>query len=102
MQSPQLQAKDAQLMKELGPGRGQCSIVQQLLDQVQDGQSASSSQTANTVYQVLSLRTPQGADPTWCHSNDRHALAVAVLNGHPQVIPVLVQQGASIDQQSGP
>uniref|UniRef100_A0A3B5KFN7 Uncharacterized protein n=1 Tax=Takifugu rubripes TaxID=31033 RepID=A0A3B5KFN7_TAKRU len=76
MQSPQLQVKDAQLMKELGPGRGQCSIVQQLLD--------------------------QGADPTCCHSNDRHALAVAVLNGHHQVLPVLVQQGANIDQQSGP
>lgn len=100
MQSPQLQVKDAQLMKELGPGRGQCSIVQQLLDQVQDGQSASSSQTANIPSALF--MNPQGADPTCCHSNDRHALAVAVLNGHHQVLPVLVQQGANIDQQSGP
>lgn len=61
MQSPQLQVKDAQLMKELGPGRGQCSIVQQLLDQVQDGQSASSSQTANM--QMLSLQTLREQTP---------------------------------------
>lgn len=61
MQSPQLQVKYAQLMKELGPGRGQCSIVQQLLDQVQDRQSASSSLTANIP--MLSLQTPREQTP---------------------------------------
>lgn len=100
MQSPQLQVKNAQLMKELGPGRGQCGIVQQLLDQVQDGQLVSSSQTANIP--SGDFTNPQGADPTRCHGNARHALAVAVLNGHPQVLPILVQQGADVDQQSGP
>lgn len=29
-----LQVKDAELMKELGPGRGQVGIIRQLLDQV--------------------------------------------------------------------
>uniref|UniRef100_H3BXD7 Uncharacterized protein n=1 Tax=Tetraodon nigroviridis TaxID=99883 RepID=H3BXD7_TETNG len=68
--------RDAQLMMELAPGRGQLSIVQQLLD--------------------------QGADPACCHSNGRHPLALAVLNGHHQVLPELVQRGAPVDQQSGP
>ncbi|TKS67944.1 Double zinc ribbon and ankyrin repeat-containing protein 1 [Collichthys lucidus] len=49
------QVKDVQLLKELAPGRGQISVIQQLLD--------------------------QGADPSCCGSDGRHALAVAVLNG---------------------
>uniref|UniRef100_A0A3B4VKX6 Double zinc ribbon and ankyrin repeat domains 1 n=1 Tax=Seriola dumerili TaxID=41447 RepID=A0A3B4VKX6_SERDU len=70
-----LQVKDSQLLKELGPGRGQISVIQQLLD--------------------------QGADPSCCGSNGRHALAVAVVNGHCDVLPVLVQRGADVEQQSG-
>ncbi|KAK2817635.1 hypothetical protein Q5P01_025826 [Channa striata] len=73
--TPKPPVKDVQLLQELGPGQGQISIIQQLLD--------------------------QGADPSCCDSDGRHALAIAVLNGHHDVLPVLVQQGADIDQQSG-
>uniref|UniRef100_A0A3Q3F3E5 Double zinc ribbon and ankyrin repeat domains 1 n=1 Tax=Labrus bergylta TaxID=56723 RepID=A0A3Q3F3E5_9LABR len=69
------QMNDVQLLKELGPGRGQISVIQQLLD--------------------------QGADPSCCDSDGRHALAVAVVNGHHDALPVLVQRGADVDQQSG-
>uniref|UniRef100_A0A3B3BQ24 Double zinc ribbon and ankyrin repeat domains 1 n=1 Tax=Oryzias melastigma TaxID=30732 RepID=A0A3B3BQ24_ORYME len=64
------------LLKELGPGGGRISTVQRLLD--------------------------QGADPSRCGSDGRHLLAVAVMNGHPDVLPVLLQRGADADQQSGP
>ncbi|XP_044045700.1 double zinc ribbon and ankyrin repeat-containing protein 1 isoform X2 [Siniperca chuatsi] len=74
--TPKPPVKDVQLLKELGPGGGQISVIQQLLD--------------------------QGADPSCCGSDGRHALAVAVLNGHHDVLPVLVQRGADVDQQSGP
>ncbi|XP_076584398.1 double zinc ribbon and ankyrin repeat-containing protein 1 isoform X2 [Chaetodon auriga] len=73
--TPKPAVKAAQLLKELGPDRGQISVVQQLLD--------------------------QGADPSCCGSDGRHALAVAVVNGHHDVLPVLVQRGADVDQQSG-
>ncbi|XP_040892498.1 double zinc ribbon and ankyrin repeat-containing protein 1 isoform X2 [Toxotes jaculatrix] len=76
MPKPQLQVKDIPLLKELCPSRGQISVIQQLLD--------------------------QGADPSCCGSDGRHALAVAVMNGHCDVLPVLVQHGADVDQQSGP
>uniref|UniRef100_A0A3Q3BCA2 Uncharacterized protein n=1 Tax=Kryptolebias marmoratus TaxID=37003 RepID=A0A3Q3BCA2_KRYMA len=66
----------SQLLKELGPDRGRISTIQQLLD--------------------------QGADPSCCGSDGRHALTVAVVNGHHDVLPVLVQRGADVDQQSGP
>ncbi|XP_077936103.1 double zinc ribbon and ankyrin repeat-containing protein 1 isoform X1 [Gasterosteus aculeatus] len=74
---PRPPVRDVQLLKELGPGpgRGRISIIQQLLD--------------------------QGADPSCCDANGRHALAVAVVNGHHDVLPVLVQRGANVDQQSG-
>ncbi|XP_062420654.1 double zinc ribbon and ankyrin repeat-containing protein 1 isoform X1 [Pungitius pungitius] len=71
---PRPPVRDVQLLKELGPGRGRISIIQQLLD--------------------------QGADPSCCDANGRHALAVAVVNGHHDVLPVLVQRGADVDQQS--
>ncbi|XP_069578174.1 double zinc ribbon and ankyrin repeat-containing protein 1 [Brachyistius frenatus] len=74
--SPRPPVRDGQLLKELGPGRGQISAVQQLLD--------------------------QGADPSCCGSDGRHALSVAVVNGHHDIVPVLVQRGAGVDQQSGP
>uniref|UniRef100_A0A3Q4HTN0 Double zinc ribbon and ankyrin repeat domains 1 n=1 Tax=Neolamprologus brichardi TaxID=32507 RepID=A0A3Q4HTN0_NEOBR len=67
--------KDVQLLMELGPGRGEVGVIQQLLD--------------------------QGADPSCCRSDGLHALAVAVVNGHRDVLPVLVQRGADVDQQSG-
>ncbi|XP_061573294.1 double zinc ribbon and ankyrin repeat-containing protein 1 [Cololabis saira] len=67
---------DTQLLKEVGPGGGRVSAVQQLLD--------------------------QGTDPSCCGSDGRHALAVAVVNGHHDVLPVLVQRGADVDQRSGP
>ncbi|XP_035993602.1 double zinc ribbon and ankyrin repeat-containing protein 1 isoform X1 [Fundulus heteroclitus] len=73
---PEPSVTDCQLHKELGPDRGQISIIQQLLD--------------------------QGADVSSCGSDSRHALAVAVVNGHCDVLPVLVQRGADVDQQSGP
>ncbi|XP_073329406.1 double zinc ribbon and ankyrin repeat-containing protein 1 [Pagrus major] len=73
--TPKPPVKDVQLLKELGPSRGQISVIQQLLD--------------------------QGADPSCCGGDGRHALAVAVLNGHHDVLPVLVQRGADVDEQSG-
>uniref|UniRef100_A0A8C3SBI6 Double zinc ribbon and ankyrin repeat-containing protein 1 n=1 Tax=Chelydra serpentina TaxID=8475 RepID=A0A8C3SBI6_CHESE len=66
-----------QLLKEVGPeGEGKISLVEQLLD--------------------------EGADPNCTNREDRPALTVAVLNRHDEVVPVLVQKGADIDQQSGP
>uniref|UniRef100_A0A3P8ZGK3 Double zinc ribbon and ankyrin repeat-containing protein 1 n=1 Tax=Esox lucius TaxID=8010 RepID=A0A3P8ZGK3_ESOLU len=44
----------------------------------------------------------QGADPSCQGSDGRPALVVAVLHGHHEVLPVLVQRGADINQQSGP
>ncbi|XP_062282926.1 double zinc ribbon and ankyrin repeat-containing protein 1 [Scomber scombrus] len=73
--APKPPVKDGQLLRELGPGRAQISVVQQILD--------------------------QGADPSCCGSDGRHALAVAVVNGHHDILPVLVQRGADINQQSG-
>uniref|UniRef100_UPI0037E70E3E double zinc ribbon and ankyrin repeat-containing protein 1 n=1 Tax=Semicossyphus pulcher TaxID=241346 RepID=UPI0037E70E3E len=74
--TPKPPVKDEQLLKELGPGCGQISVIQQLLD--------------------------QGADPSCCDSDGQHALTVAVVNGHHDVLPVLVQRGADVEQQSGP
>ncbi|XP_024658512.1 double zinc ribbon and ankyrin repeat-containing protein 1 isoform X4 [Maylandia zebra] len=73
--TPKPLVKDVQLLTELGPGRGEVGVIQQLLD--------------------------QGADPSCCRSDGLHALAVAVVNGHHDVLPVLVQRGADVDQQSG-
>ncbi|KAI4883741.1 hypothetical protein NFI96_022357 [Prochilodus magdalenae] len=71
------ESKNSLLLKEVGPGRqGRISVVQQLLD--------------------------EGADPTGLGSDGRPALVSAVINGHHDVIPVLVQKDADIDQQSGP
>ncbi|XP_074845409.1 double zinc ribbon and ankyrin repeat-containing protein 1 [Carettochelys insculpta] len=64
------------LLKEVGPeGEGRISLVEQLLD--------------------------EGADPNCANNEDRPALTIAVLNRHDEVVPVLVQKGADIDQQSG-
>ncbi|XP_059186997.1 double zinc ribbon and ankyrin repeat-containing protein 1 [Centropristis striata] len=73
-----LQVWEVRLLAELGPGpgRGQAGVVQQFLD--------------------------QGVDPSCCDADGRHALAVAAVNGHHDVLPVLVQRGADVDQQSGP
>nr|XP_046233601.1 double zinc ribbon and ankyrin repeat-containing protein 1 isoform X2 [Scatophagus argus] len=71
---PKPLAKDIQLLRELGPGRGDVSVIQELLD--------------------------QGADPACCSRDGQHALAVAVVNGHHDALPVLVQRGADVDQQS--
>ncbi|KAL1006200.1 hypothetical protein UPYG_G00069160 [Umbra pygmaea] len=69
-------SKDSLLLREVGPdGRGDISVIQQLLD--------------------------EGADPSCQGINGRPALVVAVLNGHHEVLPVLVQRGANINQQSG-
>ncbi|XP_043079411.1 double zinc ribbon and ankyrin repeat-containing protein 1 [Puntigrus tetrazona] len=68
--------KDSLLLKEVGPeGRGQISAVQQLLN--------------------------EGADPACLGSDGRPALVAAVLNGHHDVIPVLVQREADVNQASG-
>ncbi|XP_013986605.1 double zinc ribbon and ankyrin repeat-containing protein 1 [Salmo salar] len=70
-------SKDSLLLREVGPdGRGEISVVQQLLD--------------------------VGADPS-CQGCDGHpALVVAVLHEHHEVLPVLVQRGADVNLQSGP
>ncbi|XP_073699784.1 double zinc ribbon and ankyrin repeat-containing protein 1 [Garra rufa] len=73
----QPESKDSLLLKESGPeGRGRISAVQQLLD--------------------------EGADPACLGSDGRPALIAAVLNGHHDVIPVLVQREADVNQPSGP
>lgn len=67
-------------------------------------QSAASSGSPDTVlsdWSVCFLINHQGADPSCCNSDGRHALAVAVVNGHHDVLPVLVQRGADVGQQSG-
>ncbi|XP_077131513.1 double zinc ribbon and ankyrin repeat-containing protein 1-like isoform X1 [Ranitomeya variabilis] len=72
-----LPPEDRKLLKELGPkGEGKISAVEELLD--------------------------EGADPNCSNNEDRPLLTVAVLNGHHKAIPVLVQKGSDIDQQSGP
>ncbi|XP_066510406.1 double zinc ribbon and ankyrin repeat-containing protein 1 isoform X2 [Hoplias malabaricus] len=72
----QPESKTSLLLKEVGPGgRGQISVVQQLLD--------------------------EGADPSCLGSDGRPALVAAVISGHHDIIPMLVQKGADIDQQSG-
>ncbi|ELK03938.1 hypothetical protein PAL_GLEAN10024028 [Pteropus alecto] len=43
-----------------------------------------------------------GADPNCSDNEDRPVVTVAVINKHHEVIPVLVQRGADIDQQWGP
>ncbi|XP_029450325.1 double zinc ribbon and ankyrin repeat-containing protein 1 isoform X2 [Rhinatrema bivittatum] len=69
--------EERRLLKEVGPkGEGRISEVQQLLE--------------------------EGADPNCSNNENRPALTIAVLNKHHEVIPVLVQKGADIDQQSGP
>ncbi|XP_072240021.1 double zinc ribbon and ankyrin repeat-containing protein 1 [Leuresthes tenuis] len=74
--APRPAVTDSQLLKELGPGGGRISTIQKLLD--------------------------QGADPSCCQSDGRHALVVAVASGYHDVLPVLVQRGADVDQKSGP
>ncbi|XP_019466304.1 double zinc ribbon and ankyrin repeat-containing protein 1-like isoform X2 [Meleagris gallopavo] len=65
-----------QLLDELGTnGKGRITLIEQLLS--------------------------EGADPNCTNSEDRPALTVAVLNRHAEVISLLVQKGADIDQQSG-
>lgn len=44
----------------------------------------------------------QGANPSCLDSGERPPLVAAVLNGHHDVIPMLVQKGADVDQLSGP
>ncbi|KAM9317195.1 double zinc ribbon and ankyrin repeat-containing protein 1 [Gastrophryne carolinensis] len=72
-----LPPEDRKLLKEVGPkGEGRIAAVEELLD--------------------------EGADPNCKNNEDRPVLTVAVLNGHHKAVPVLVQKGAEIDQQSGP
>ncbi|KAG7315503.1 hypothetical protein KOW79_021591 [Hemibagrus wyckioides] len=69
-------SKDSLLLREVGPeGRGRISVVEQLLD--------------------------EGANPSCLDSHERPPLVSAVLNGHHDVIPMLVQKGADVDQLSG-
>ncbi|XP_072121830.1 double zinc ribbon and ankyrin repeat-containing protein 1 isoform X6 [Mobula birostris] len=71
-----LPTEDQLLLKEVGPtGLGRIAEVQQLLD--------------------------EGAEPNCSNSDERPVLTVAVLNQYHEVIPVLVQKGADINQQSG-
>ncbi|XP_053472594.1 double zinc ribbon and ankyrin repeat-containing protein 1 isoform X3 [Ictalurus furcatus] len=69
--------KDSLLLKDVGPeGRGRIAVLEQLLD--------------------------EGANPSCLDSDERPPLVAAVLNGHCDVIPLLVQKGADVDQLSGP
>nr|XP_012635497.2 double zinc ribbon and ankyrin repeat-containing protein 1 isoform X1 [Microcebus murinus]XP_020137610.1 double zinc ribbon and ankyrin repeat-containing protein 1 isoform X1 [Microcebus murinus]XP_020137611.1 double zinc ribbon and ankyrin repeat-containing protein 1 isoform X1 [Microcebus murinus]XP_020137612.1 double zinc ribbon and ankyrin repeat-containing protein 1 isoform X1 [Microcebus murinus]XP_020137613.1 double zinc ribbon and ankyrin repeat-containing protein 1 isoform X1 [Micro len=73
----QLIPENRLLLKEVGPtGEGRISVIEQLLD--------------------------EGADPNCCDKEDRPVITVAVVNRHHEVIPVLVQRGADIDQPWGP
>ncbi|KAJ3614156.1 hypothetical protein NHX12_017732 [Muraenolepis orangiensis] len=68
---------DVLLLEEAGPGGGaSVAVMQQLLD--------------------------QGADPMCQDGEGRPVLLVAVATGNHDIIPVLVQKGADINQQSGP
>ncbi|XP_037103581.1 double zinc ribbon and ankyrin repeat-containing protein 1 isoform X3 [Syngnathus acus] len=69
-------ARNAQLLQELGPGCGRVGVVRHLLE--------------------------QGADPECRGSDGRPAVAVAAVNGHHAVVPLLLQRGANIDLQFGP
>lgn len=51
---------------------------------------------------VALLYMLQGADPNCCDDEDRPVVTVAVISKHHEVIPVLVQRGADINQQWGP
>lgn len=51
---------------------------------------------------LVLFHTLQGADPNCSDNEDRPVVTVAVINKHHEVIPVLVQRGADIDQQWGP
>ncbi|KAF4093290.1 hypothetical protein AMELA_G00000600 [Ameiurus melas] len=76
-------SKESLLLKEVGPeGRGRIAFLEQLLDE------------------ASTLRI--GADPSCPDGDDRPPLVAAVLNGHGDVIPLLVQKGADVDQLSGP
>ncbi|KAG7255708.1 hypothetical protein CRUP_010000 [Coryphaenoides rupestris] len=80
-QKPRLQITqkplDGLLLEEVGPGgRGSVAVVQQLLD--------------------------QGADSMCQDSKGQPVLMVAIVTGRHDIIPVLVQRGADVNQQSGP
>ncbi|NXM83870.1 DZAN1 protein, partial [Oenanthe oenanthe] len=76
-QEYKLSPESRQLLDELGQsGKGRITFIEQLLS--------------------------DGADPNSLSEEERPALTVAVLNKHPGAISPLVQQGADIDQQSGP
>ncbi|MEQ2169501.1 hypothetical protein GOODEAATRI_025789, partial [Goodea atripinnis] len=97
------QVTDYQLLKELGPDGGKIRTIQQLLDLVQPPMSSHDGPLCHlTQFNQMWLFVHQGADPSCCGSDSRHALAVAVVNGHHNILPVLVQRGADVDQQSGP
>lgn len=51
------------------------------------------------VFILMCVSVLQGADPSCRDSDGRHTLVVAVVNGHHDVLPVLVQRGADVDQQ---
>ncbi|XP_006860699.1 PREDICTED: double zinc ribbon and ankyrin repeat-containing protein 1 [Chrysochloris asiatica] len=72
----QLTSENRHLLKEVGPeGEGRVSVIEQLLD--------------------------EGADPNCSDHEGRPVITVAVVNKHYEAIPVLVQRGAQVDEQSG-
>lgn len=91
--------KDTELVKELGRGRGQVRVIQQLLDQVRD--FLANQQPPEVQLSPVVFIDNQGADPSCCSRDGQHALAVAVVNGHHDVLPVLLQRGADVNQQFG-
>ncbi|XP_059424710.1 double zinc ribbon and ankyrin repeat-containing protein 1 isoform X2 [Carassius carassius] len=86
---------------EVGPeGRGQISAVQQLLDEVKlKNQSQLQKPHSNLKGTFYGF---SGADPACLGIDGRPVLVAAVLNGHHDVIPVLVQREADVNHASGP
>uniref|UniRef100_A0A3Q2XW85 Uncharacterized protein n=1 Tax=Hippocampus comes TaxID=109280 RepID=A0A3Q2XW85_HIPCM len=94
-------SKDVQLLQELGPGRGRVGVVRRLLDQVRSPgrRGGAPPPPPRAVCQRLSVLVLQGADPN-CRGGA--AAAIAAINGHHAVLPLLLQRGADIDRRSGP
>ncbi|KAI5088882.1 double zinc ribbon and ankyrin repeat-containing protein 1 [Silurus meridionalis] len=74
------------------------------LSDVTEGRSKlTSSQTSLRTCKRTKYTTQHtGANPSCLDSDERPPLVIAVLNGHHDVIPTLVQKGADVDQLSGP
>ncbi|KAG7232773.1 hypothetical protein INR49_008129 [Caranx melampygus] len=79
---PKPPVKDSQLLKELGPGRGQISVIQQLLDQVPvNSQSAACSGSPDLLYTDHCLFIPPQGGRLLLRQRRTTRPVVAVLQG---------------------